>query len=52
MKTPEELNILRTEIESLNRKLNELTEEELTQVTGGWLDSGTPEGVGICPHRD
>ena len=35
MKTKEELNILKEEVETLNRKLCELTEEELTQVTGG-----------------
>lgn len=35
MKTPEELNALKKEFESLNRKLAELTEEELRQVTGG-----------------
>lgn len=35
MKTQEELNALKEEIEALNRKLAELTEEELKQVTGG-----------------
>ena len=35
MKTPEELNVLKEEIETLNKKLSELTAEELTQVTGG-----------------
>lgn len=35
MKTKEELNALKEEYESLNRKLAELTEEELEQVTGG-----------------
>lgn len=35
MKTKEELNSLKEEIEALNKKLAELTEEELVQVTGG-----------------
>ena len=35
MKTPEELNVLKEEIETLNKKLSELAAEELTQVTGG-----------------
>ena len=35
MKTQEELNTLKTEYETLNNKLKELTEEELSEVTGG-----------------
>lgn len=35
MKTKEELNAIKEEIETLNKKLAELTEEELEQVTGG-----------------
>ena len=35
MKTKEELNALKEEVEALNRKLHELTEEELEQVSGG-----------------
>ena len=35
MKTKEELQELKKEVESLNKKLAELTEEELAQVTGG-----------------
>lgn len=35
MKTKEELNALKAEVEVLNKKLAELTEEELKQVTGG-----------------
>ena len=34
-KTQEELNALKEEVEALNKKLHELTEEELVQVTGG-----------------
>ena len=35
MKTTEELNALKEEVETLNRKLAELTDEELAQVAGG-----------------
>ena len=35
MKTKEELNALKEEVETLNKKLAELSEEELTAVTGG-----------------
>ena len=35
MKTKEELNKLKEEFETLNKKLAELTEEELKQVSGG-----------------
>ena len=37
MKTKEELNALKEEVETLNKKLHELTEEELKQVVGGSL---------------
>ena len=36
MKTKEELNALKEEVETLNKKLAELTEEELGQVSGGF----------------
>ena len=35
MKTKEELNALKEEVETVSRKLRELTEEELEQVSGG-----------------
>ncbi len=35
MKTKEELCVLKEEVETLNKKLAELTDEELKQVTGG-----------------
>ena len=35
MKTKEELNALKEEVEALNKKLAELTEEELEEVSGG-----------------
>ena len=36
MKTKEELNALKEEVEILNKKLAELSVEELAQVTGGY----------------
>ena len=35
MKTKEELNALKEEVETVSGKLHELTEEELAQVSGG-----------------
>ena len=35
MKTKEELNTLKEEVEAVNEKLQELTDEEIAQVTGG-----------------
>lgn len=35
MKTKEELDALKEEVAILNKKLNELTDEELAQVSGG-----------------
>lgn len=35
MKTKEELDALKEEIETVGEKIKELTEEELAQVTGG-----------------
>ena len=37
MKTKEELNAIKKEVENLNKKLRELTEDELAQVTGGLI---------------
>ena len=34
-KTKEEINALKKEVEAVSEKLQELTEEELEQVTGG-----------------
>ena len=36
MKSKEELNALKEEVENVNRKLHELSEEELEQVNGGF----------------
>ena len=38
MKTKEELNALKEEVEALNKKLAELTDEELAQVAGGSVE--------------
>ena len=35
MKTKEELNALKNEVETLNGKLSELTDDELSEVFGG-----------------
>ena len=52
MKTKDELNTLKEDVETLNKKLAELTEEELEQVSGGedsfiWMckHCGTPFAV-------
>ena len=53
MKTKEELNAIKEEIEALNKKLAELSEDELAQVAGGvTLDvEGEKQGynVGFFP---
>ena len=52
MKTPEELNALKEEVETLNQKLAELTEEEIAQVSGGVLPAiGEDEPVVMEPYR-
>ena len=40
MKTKEELNVLKAEVETLNKKLAELSEDELAQVIGGVAGNG------------
>ena len=42
MKTKEELNAIKEEVENVNKKLAELTEEELKQVVGGYDIITTP----------
>ena len=39
-KTKEELDALKEEVEAVNEKLAELTEEEIAQVTGGFTIAG------------
>ena len=43
MKTKEELNALKEEVESVNEKLQKLTPEELEQVNGGLIIQGTTQ---------
>lgn len=45
MKTNEELNTLKKEVEALNNKLADLTEEELEQVASG-IAHGRPYWTG------
>ncbi len=60
MKTKEELNALKCEVEALSKKLAELNEEELAQVTGGFMPVapgvGTPfaniKGSDIIQERE
>ena len=47
MKTKEELNAIKEEVENVNKKLAELTEEELAQVAGG-VDFNTTDWNGYC----
>ena len=59
MKTQEELNVIKEEVEALNKKLVELTEDELKQVVGGKGGSGEPdidmsienESIPVNPHE-
>ena len=44
MKTKEELNALKNEVETLNAKLAELTEDEIKLVTGGAQTGATDNG--------
>lgn len=48
MKTKEELDILKEEVNSLNSKLAELSENELKEVTGGADTSGSGTGYKYC----
>ena len=47
MKTKEELNALKEEVETVSKKLHELTEEELGQVTGRMPDLNREKEIGI-----
>ena len=53
MKTKEELNALKEEVETVSKKLHELTEEELAQVSGGASkDDNEPFGDPSRPQSD
>ena len=43
MKTKEELEALKKEVETLNKKLTELSDDELKEVTGGLHDLPKPK---------
>ena len=48
MKTKEELNAIKEEVKEVNKKLAELTEDELISITGGLIvrnPDGSPYGV-------
>ena len=53
MKTKEQLNALKEEVEAVNKKLAELNEDELTQITGGVTFEGMHpcEGIPRCHGR-
>ena len=56
MKTKEELNALKEKAETVGRKLHELTEEELAQVSGGAAGSvqflNEDKGFGFIKPED
>ena len=51
MKTKEELNALKEEVEAVSKKLHELTDEELAQVSGGLSQEGI-ERLAVDIDRD
>ena len=51
MKTKEELNSLKEEVEALNKKLAEPNEEELVQVSGGIYPTWIPVDES-CPEHN
>ena len=51
MKSKEELNKLKEEVESVNEKLQELTEEEIALVSGGSGGTGKGGCTGGKPCR-
>ena len=52
MKTKEELNALKEEVETMNKKLTELTEDELNEVTGGVLRGKAAGGFRLQRELD
>ena len=52
MKTAEELTALKNEVEVLNQKLKELTEEELALVSGGVDLPGDKHGILFVNERE
>ena len=53
MKTKEELNVLKETVETISKKLRELTPEELEQVIGGILPKDYYENIILnSPEQD
>ena len=52
MKTKDELNTLKGEVEALGKKLAELNEEELKQVTGGFIPPYPPASFSEAGGND
>ena len=48
-KTKKELSALKKEVEAVNEKLQELTEEEIAQVSGGVGSGAAGKHVLCCP---
>ena len=51
MKTKDELNTLKEDVETLNKKLAELTDEELEQVSGGVPPASREVGIEFAFRR-
>ena len=49
MKTKEELNALKIEVEAMHKKLADLTEDEFAQVTGG-IELGSTDAIVVPDH--
>ena len=52
MKTKEELNALKEEVETVSRKLHELTNEELAHVSGGIFVPHGPDNGRVLEPAD
>lgn len=54
MNTKDELNVLKEEVEALNEKRLQLSEEELNKVSGGSVYQRCPKcgGIMIASYRD
>lgn len=50
MKTTEKINALKEDVETLNKKLHELTEEELEQVAGGLDNSNATVALKVIDN--
>ena len=50
MKTKEELNAIKNEVEAVRNKLNALTDDELAQVSGGAYEESFFWGYYQCPY--